>query len=199
MTLIHLFFIFFYIGLFAVGGGLVAATFMQQALVEQYGLISAEKFYSMLAISESTPGPIGINLATYLGTELFGPWGGIVATIGEVLPSLIVIIVIAKFFAHFQDKPIVKSVFSFLRPATSGMVLVALIQVFAISILHTEHFQSMYGFLQSLVADPHSTFDLLLNWPAIALYEICLVILFRTKLHPVVIVALGAVFGVLFM
>ena len=97
MTLLHLFFIFFYIGLFAVGGGLVAATFMEQELVDHYRLISAEKFYSMLAISESTPGPIGINLATYIGTELFGPAGGIIATMGEVLPSLIVIIIIARF------------------------------------------------------------------------------------------------------
>ena len=75
MNLFFLFLIFFYIGLFAIGGGLVAATFMQQVLVEKYALISAEKFYSMLAISESTPGPIGINLATYIGTELYGPIG----------------------------------------------------------------------------------------------------------------------------
>ena len=81
MTLIKLFFIFFYIGAFAVGGGLVASTFMQQILVLKYGLITQEKFFAMLAISEGTPGPIGINMATYIGNELFGPWGGISCTL----------------------------------------------------------------------------------------------------------------------
>ena len=96
MSMLMLFFVFFYVGLFAIGGGLVAASFMRQALVEQYGLITDENFYSMLAISESTPGPIGINIATYIGTELHGIPGGIIATFGEVLPSIIIIILIAN-------------------------------------------------------------------------------------------------------
>ena len=187
MTLLHLFCIFFYIGLFAIGGGLVAATFMYQALVDKYALITAEKFYSMLAISESTPGPIGINLATYLGTELFGIPGAIICTFGEVLPSLIVIMVIARFFGKVQDKPLVKAGFTFLRPATSGLVLVALIQVFVIALLDVSSFKDC-GNIKDLFV-----------WPAVCLYMECLAILFRTKLHPVVIVLLGAVFGILFL
>lgn len=199
MTLLHLFFIFMYIGFFAIGGGLVAATFMQQALVEQYQLITAEKFYSMLAISESTPGPIGINLATYLGCELFGPLGGIVCTLGEILPSLIVIILIAKLFTNFQKKPLVQSVLSFLRPVTSGMVLVALIQVFCIAILNTSLFESWAAFGLAMKQDALGTLSQLFNWKSLVLYEGALVILFRTKLHPVVVVAMGAVFGILFL
>ncbi|MBB5219611.1 chromate transporter [Treponema rectale] len=199
MTLIHLFFIFFYIGLFAVGGGLVAATFMQQALVEQYHLLSAEKFYSMLAISESTPGPIGINLATYIGTELYGPIGGIITTFGEVLPSLIVTMLIARFFSKFQEKPLTQNIFSFLRPATTGMVLVALIQVLSLSIINTQSFKTTCDFIQAVTNSPRSALDILLNWKAIALYELCLVILYRTKLHPVFIVVLSAVFGIIFL
>lgn len=187
MSLAHLFFIFFYIGLFAIGGGLVAATFMQQILVDQYQLLSAEKFYSMLAISESTPGPIGINLATYIGMELYGPAGAVIVTLGEILPSLVVIMIIARCFARFQDKPLVKAAFSGLRPATSGMVLIALVQVFTISLLDTQSFMASRN-IQDLFC-----------WPAVALFELCLVILFRTKLHPVVIIALGAVFGVVFL
>lgn len=185
MNLFFLFLIFFYIGLFAIGGGLVAATFMQQVLVEKYALISSEKFYSMLAISESTPGPIGINLATYIGTELYGPIGGIVTTLGEVLPSFIVIIAIARFFAHFQDKPAVKSVFATLRPATSGMVLIALVQVFSIAILNP---------LDTITSPLNAV-----KWPSLAFYAVCLAVLFLTKLHPVFIVVVGAVFGVLFL
>lgn len=187
MSLLQLFFIFFYIGLFAVGGGLVAATFMQQTLVEKYALLSAEKFYSMLAISESTPGPIGINLATYIGTELYGPVGGIVTTLGEVLPSFIVILVIAKFFNDYSKKPVVQSVFRTIRPTTSGMVLVALIPVFIMSLLNIPAFQTS------------ADIAVLFKWKSIIFYALCLVILFKTKLHPVVIVAAGAVFGILFL
>ncbi len=190
MSMLGLFFVFFYIGLFAVGGGLVAATFMQQALVEQYHLITEEQFYSMLAISESTPGPVGINLATYIGTELHGIPGGMIATLGEVLPSLIVIIVIAKFFSRFQEKPLVKSIFSTLRPVTSGLVLIALVRVFAIALvdLSIKAGGSLLERIRQMIV-----------WPAVSLYIVCLVILFRTKLHPVVIVLLGGVFGVLFL
>lgn len=190
MSILGLFFVFFYIGLFAVGGGLVAATFMQQALVEQYHLITEEQFYAMLAISESTPGPVGINLATYIGTELHGIPGGIIATFGEVLPSLIVIVIIAKFFSKFQEKPLVKSIFSTLRPVTSGLVLIALVRVFAIALV--DFSAKAGGSLMERIRE-------MIVWPAVSLYIVCLVILFRTKLHPVVIVLLGGIFGVLFL
>ena len=185
-SLLHLAGIFFYIGLFAVGGGLVAATFMKQALVDQYALISAEKFYSMLAISESTPGPIGINMATYIGTELYGPLGGIVCTAAEVLPSLIIIMIIARFFMKFNSHPLVKGAFSALRPATSGLVLVALLPVFFMTLINTSAFSAS-----------HSIPDLFV-WKSWIFYAISLVVLFKTKLHPIVIIALGAVFGILF-
>lgn len=184
MSLFQLFFVFMYIGFFAVGGGLVAASFMQNVLVNQYGLISAEKFYSMLAISESTPGPIGINIATYIGTELYGIPGGIIATIGEVLPSIVTIVLISKFFSKFQEKPLVKSVFKTLRPVTSGLVLCVLVQVFTLAILNLNPQNSVV--LQ------------VFNLPALAIFVVSLFVLFKTKVHPVVVVAFGAVFGVVF-
>ena len=187
MSLLHLFFIFFYIGLFAIGGGLVAATFMQQTLVEQYHLLTAEKFFSMIAISESTPGPIGINLATYIGTELYGPLGGIVTTAGEVLPSLIVIIVIAKFFSHFQEKPLVKTMFTVVRPVTSGLVLVALARIFTIALFYSNDFINASDFVSKI------------NIKAVILYAASLALLFTRKIHPVFIVLAGAVFGILFL
>lgn len=187
MSLLHLFFIFFYIGLFAIGGGLVAATFMQQTLVEQYHLITAEKFFSMIAISESTPGPIGINLATYIGTELYGPVGGIVTTAGEVLPSLIVIIIIAKFFSHFQEKPLVKTMFTVIRPVTSGLVLVALARIFTIALFYSTDFKSAGDLILNI------------NVKAVVLYAVSLAVLFTKKIHPVFIVLAGAVFGVAFL
>lgn len=187
ITLFHLFCIFLYIGFFAVGGGLVAASFMQNALVNQYGLITAEKFYSMLAISESTPGPIGINIATYIGTELYGVPGGIVATAGEILPSIVVIILIAKFFSRMQEQPVMKSVFQTLRPVTSGMVLSVFVQVFVMSVLNLNAFKADHNLLR------------LFNWPALLIFGLSCAVLFRTKIHPAAVVLLGAVMGVLLL
>ncbi len=186
-SLLRLFLIFFYIGLFAIGGGLVAATFMKQALVDTYGLISAEKFYSMLAVSESTPGPIGINMATYIGAELYGPVGALVCTIAEVLPSLIIIMIIARFFMRFNKHPLVKAAFSGLRPATSGMVLVALLPVFLLSLLNISAFSASGNLLDLFV------------WKSWIFYALCLLVLFKTKLHPIVIISAGAVFGIFFL
>ena len=90
MSIFALFCTFFYIGLFTIGGGVVALTLMQQTIVDR-GIIDSQTFYNMVAISESTPGPLGINMATYIGYNLYGVPGGIIATAGEVLPSLICI------------------------------------------------------------------------------------------------------------
>ncbi|HBG65246.1 MAG TPA: chromate transporter [Treponema sp.] len=184
--LLHLFGIFFYVGLFAVGGGLVAASFMQQVLVEKYAFISMEKFYSMLAISESTPGPIGINLATYIGTELFGPGGGIVTTVGEILPAIVIILLISRFLSGFQNRPLVQHAFDGLRPATGGMVLVAMVNVFRIALLDIGSFSAGGGIAG------------LLRWKSVAFYLVAVVVLFRfKKIHPVFVVLAGAAFGVL--
>lgn len=180
--------IFFYVGLFAIGGGLVAAAFMQQILVEKFGVITSEKFYSMLAISESTPGPIGINLATFCGTELYGPIGGIMTTLGEVLPSLIIIMLIARFFSNIQKKSVVQAAFSTLRPATGGLVLVAMVNVFVLALLNIPLYKST------------GIFTDLLRVKSLLFYTLAtLTLFFFKKLHPVFIVLLGAVFGILFL
>ena len=72
--------VFFYIGLITIGGGQVGITIMQQVIVDQFKLLDIEKFFNMVAISEATPGPIGINMATYIGTELYGVFGGFFTT-----------------------------------------------------------------------------------------------------------------------
>ena len=134
-SLLELFFIFFYIGLFTIGGGLVAITLMKQLIVDR-GLISSELFVNMIAISESTPGPIGVNMATYIGNQFYGVLGGCVTTLGEILPSIICILIIARLFTKFQEKPLVKAAFLTLRPATSGLILVAALQVFEVALLN---------------------------------------------------------------
>lgn len=183
--------VFFYIGLITIGGGQVAITVMQQVLVERFHLIDNEFFFSMVAISESTPGPIGINMATYLGTELYGVWGGFFSTLGQVLPSLICIVLIARFFGSFAQKKGVQAAFSTLRPAVSGVIAVAAAKIVIIAL-----FVVREGFLLSA---PSSWNDNIQIYGISAFfYGLCLIVLLKTKIHPVFLVAAGAVFGVIF-
>jgi chromate transporter len=186
MTLFTLFCTFFYIGLFAVGGGLAAISLMQQSLV-QSGIITPELFYAMVAVSESTPGPVGINMATYVGYEMFGIWGGLITTAGIVLPSLVIIIIIARFFEQFSETTLVKSVFSGLRPAVCGMIAVAAWQIISISLVNTKQYLAT-GKLLSLF-----------NIPSIVFYFVALVFLLKSKKHPVLVIAAGAIFGIIFL
>lgn len=186
MSLLQLFATFFYIGLFTIGGGLAAIPLMQQTIVDS-GLVTQELFFSMLAISESTPGPIGINMATYIGYELYGVWGGIFTTLGTVLPSLIVIIIIARFFSTMQKNPIVKAVFYGLRAAVSGMVAVAAWQVLSITVFNFSRFAES-GIWYTVISIPSFIF-----------FAVSLIVLQKTKIHPIAIVAIGAVFGIVFL
>ena len=183
--------VFFYIGLITIGGGQVAITVMQQVLVEHFHLIDNEFFFSMVAISESTPGPIGINMATYLGTELYGVWGGFFSTLGQVLPSLICIILIARFFGAFAQKKGVQAAFATLRPAVSGVIAVAAAKIVIIAL-----FVVREGFLLSVPSTWNDNFQI--YGVSAIFYGLCLLILFKTKVHPVFLVAAGAAFGVIF-
>ncbi len=186
MSLFQLFLVFLYVGMFTIGGGLVAITLMQQELVGR-GLITAERFYNMVAISESTPGPIGINMATYIGYEMYGIPGGIIATIGTVLPSLVVIIVIARYFGKFQEKPLVKAAFFGLRAGTTGMIAVAAFQVILVAVLSLDSF-SRTGRWQDIA-----------DWRAFAFLCIIFVLQVKIDWHPVFFIILGAVFGIIFL
>lgn len=186
MSLLGLFGTFFYIGAFTIGGGLVAISLMQQELVGR-GLISVERFYNMVAISESTPGPIGINMATYIGYEMYGVWGGFITTLGTVLPSWIVIIAIAMFFGSFQEKPLVQSAFYGLRAGSTGMIAVAAWQVLRIAVFTFTRFRASGSY-----------FDII-NIPAFILFVSVGILNAKFKWHPILFIIIGAIFGFFFM
>lgn len=183
--------VFFYVGLITIGGGQVAITVMQQVLVDQFQLLTNDKFFNMVAISESTPGPIGINIATYIGAELYGVFGGFITTLGEVLPSLIIIILIAKFFGKFSEKKGVKAAFQTLRPAVSGVIAVAAGRVILLA---------MVVFLPAFSLSDISTWNsgIVFPVPNAIFFMASLFVLFKTKFHPVLVVLAGAVFGMIF-
>ena len=174
MTLLELLWTFFYIGLFTIGGGQVAITLMYEPLVGG-GIISGEQFYNMVAVSESTPGPIGINMATYIGCELYGVMGGILVTLATVFPSLVIILVIAKFFDKYQEKPLVKSVFTCIRPVSAGLIAIAAYEVLKISLIQ-----------------PFSIVRL-------CIYLVAFSLLMIKKMSPIFVMILGAIAGILFL
>lgn len=189
VSLLELFFIFFYIGTFTIGGGLVAISMMKQLIVDR-GLLDAETFVNMVAVSESTPGPIGINMATYIGNKFYGIPGGIVTTAGQVLPSLICILIIAKLFAKFHEKPVVNSAFLTLRPATAGLVLIATLQILEVALFNVPITFS------ALSSTPVIE---IFRWKSMIVYGISLILLYKFKVHPLWLVLIGAVFGILFL
>lgn len=186
MSLLELFGIFFYVGLFTIGGGQVAITLMQQVLFEK-NLISPERFFNMVAISESTPGPIGINMATYVGCHFYGFWGGCLTTFATVLPSLIIIMIIASFFSKVQDKPLVKAAFVGLRPAVTGLVAVAAWQVFKTALLNIDAYTASGNLVD------------LINPVSIGIYGVMLIVFFKSKIHPIILVFTGALAGVVLL
>lgn len=189
VSLLWLFCTFFYIGLFTIGGGLVAITLMQQTIVEK-GLVTTDQFYNMIAISESTPGPVGVNMATFLGYEFYGIPGAIITSIGEVLPSLITILIIARIILKFRENKCVQTVFSYLRPASTGMIFVIAVNMFCNVLLFVPEDIKVLATAQ--------TWKDLFNWMSISFYLIFFYFRHKFKLHPFFIVVMGAAVGMLF-
>ena len=149
MLYLQLFYTFFKIGLFGFGGGYAMLSMIQGEVVTRYGWLTSQEFTDIVAISQMTPGPIGINSATYVGFTATGSvWGSIIATLAVVLPSFILMLAISKFFLKYQKHPVVEAVFSGLRPAVVGLLASA-----ALVLMNAESFSSpkedMYSFIIS--------------------------------------------------
>ena len=191
MIYLRLFYEFFKVGLFSVGGGLATIPFLTD-MGERTGWFTAANLANMLAVSESTPGPIGVNMATYVGFHTGGIPGGIIATLGLIAPAIIVITIIAGFLKKFRESRVVDSVFYGLRPASTALITAALIQVCVIALMFHEVTVPEHGVVKTE----------LFYWPAIILAAvvifICLQIKPLKKLHPIVFIAASAVVGIIF-
>ena len=179
MVFLKLFIEFFQIGLFAVGGGPATIPFLMD-LADKYDWYTKADVANMLAVSESTPGPIGINMATYAGYNAAGLLGGVVATCSLVLPSIIVIVIVARMLKSFSENQYVKSAFWTIRPAVTGLIATAVLGLF-----QTALFTASDGSFQFPVV------------PVILCiaFFVCMQIKKLQNLHPVVWIAAGAVIG----
>ena len=140
MIYLQLFYEFFKTGLFAVGGGLATLPFLQN-ISDKTGWFTREQLADMVAISESTPGPIGVNMATYAGFTSAGVLGSIVATLGLIMPALVIIVIVAGFLKKFQDNKYVQNAFYGLRPASIAMISAAGINVAKVALVNLGAYQ----------------------------------------------------------
>ena len=187
--LLQLFWEFFKTGLFAVGGGMATLPFLYDMSIRT-GWFTQEKLADMIAVSESTPGPIGVNMATYVGFETAGVPGATVATLGLICPSIIIILIIARVLKQFRENKTVDAAFYGLRPCSVALITAAGLLVARITFLNPEGLDTVNGLAG------------MFHWKAVLLAAVLLVatrgIPTLKKLHPVVFILASAVIGILF-
>ena len=188
MLYLRLFAEFFCTGLFSVGGGLATIPFLQDS-GQRTGWFTSHELANMIAISESTPGPMGVNMATYVGFTSAGIPGSVIAVLGLITPSVIVIMIVATVLRRFRDSKYVNALFYGLRPASTGLIAAASWSVITISLLDIAGWQADGQLLT------------LFNWRCI-LVAVAIFVLTRLKftkrLHPVVWILLSAAAGIVF-
>jgi len=180
MIYLTLFWEFFKIGLFSIGGGPATIPFLIDLSSKYPQWYSVQELADMIAVSQSTPGPIGINMATYVGNTVASVFGGVCTTFGEVLPAIIIISLISHYLMQFKEKPFVKDMMIVIRPVALGLMSYALLCLVQISLfnqnthkilwINTIAFIVFYGFMNK--------------------YK---------KLHPLIWIGIGAIFGIIFL
>ncbi len=179
MVYLQLFYEFFLIGLFALGGGNAAIPFLFD-LADKYPWYTHTEMTNMIAIAEATPGPVGVNMATYAGYNAAGFLGGIIASSALILPGIIIILCVAKVLSKFSEHPVVKSIFRGIRPAVTALIAYAVWGIFRIT-LFTEEFKPI---IPALVV-------FILLFAAMQIKKL-------KSLHPIFWFALAAIIGILF-
>lgn len=189
MLYLRLFFEFFKTGLFAVGGGLATLPFLYD-MAGKTGWFTTAQLADMIAVSESTPGPIGVNMATYVGFETGGVPGAVIATLGLITPSIIVILLIARVLHQFRQNRYVDAAFYGLRPCSVGLIAAAGLLVVKIAVFDFDRFGETGSFLS-------------LFRPKALILAVALLVLTRwvkplKGLHPIVFILGSAAVGLLF-
>ena len=185
IKLFELLYEFFKTGLFTVGGGLATLPFLYD-IGKRTGWYTAGDVSNMIAISQSTPGPMGINMATYVGFSVSGLIGAILAPTAIVLPSVIIIIAISKALTKFKEAALVQKIFYGLRPASTGLIVAAGLGVAKITLLNLPK----YKITQNLID--------ILNYKSIILALVIFGIMKKFDLHPIALILIAAIIGIAF-
>ena len=182
MILLELFWVFFLVGAFTFGGGYAMIAMIQQQVVQR-GWMQTQQVIDFVAVAESTPGPIAVNMATFVGTRMGGFWGALCATAGVVLPSFIVILIVARCYQAFRRSKWVKGLMSGLKPAVVGLIVSAAVSV-ALAVF------APTGIDLQVLWNPSTWF-----WLIVGVAMLLLTFKYK-KMHPVVIVCICAVIGI---
>ena len=183
MTLLRLILEFMKTGLFSVGGGLATLPFLYE-MSDRTGWFSHADIADMIAVSESTPGAIGINMSTYAGFRTAGVVGGILASFGLALPSVVIILIIARFLHRFRENPLVEGAFYGLRPASIAMITAAGLNVAKVALVDLDAYR-LSGSLMDLF-----------TWRAIVLGVLIFIGQRKLKWSPVIFIAISAAVGI---
>ena len=184
MIYLQLFWEFFKTGLFAIGGGLATLPFLYE-MQAKTGWFTVQDISNLIAISESTPGPMGVNMATYTGYTVCGILGGVVAVLGLIAPSIAIILIVARILEKFKTNKIVRSALYGLRAASAAMILCAGLQVAKAAFLHPE-----------LLAE--SGFSLAVFNPLAIVYGVVLFVVYqKTGKHPIWYIVASGIVGIL--
>ncbi len=180
MIFLELFLTFFEIGLFTFGGGYAMLPLIQEAVLTK-GWMSQEQIINFIAVSESTPGPFAINIATYIGSQMGGVLGAACATLSVVMPSFIVILLVAKIYDAFKKSRVVKGCMSGLKPAVVGLIGAAILGI-VVTVF------APGGWTLAIFTDVQFYISL-------AIFALCTVLAFK-KVHPIFIICLAATLGI---
>lgn len=184
MIYLQLFITFLQIGMFSFGGGYAVMPMIQRYIVEQRGWITFHQLADITSISQMTPGPIAINAATFVGVKVAGPLGGVVATIGSITPSFILLILLAYFFFRNSNLYYIQDILKGLRPAIVSLILIAAISLGGSAIFLETDFTIPW--LQNL------------NYPAIVSGFVAFFLLIKYKVDSVIVIFSGALIGIIY-
>lgn len=181
--LLDLFLTFFKIGLFTFGGGYAMLPLIMQE-VESHSWLANEELINFIAVAESTPGPFAINIATYVGSEMGGVLGSICATVGVVMPSFIVILIVAKIYEKFKQSKIVKGAMCGLRPAAVGLIGSAVLST-ALEVFFPAGFANILPTIASLEFISGAV-----------IFALSLFLILKKKIHPIYVILMSAALGI---
>lgn len=185
MTLLYLIKEFVIISCFAIGGGMVAIPFIQN-IADTTGLITEENIVEMIAISEITPGPLIVNMATYIGYIVEGPLGGILTTLALIIPQILIVYLVFRMLNKFKDSKNMMLILKSLRPITLALTVGAGMFIFKPAFLKLEEFSNTNNIVN------------IFNLPSILCAIVLTIMIRKIKIHPIFFLIFGAFLGVIF-
>ena len=147
MVLLKLFFAFMQVGLFSIGGGYAAIPIIQSSVVDSFGWLTMDEFTDLITIAEMTPGPIAVNSATFVGNRVGGLLGSIVATLGCIVPAIIIVSLFAWVYSRYKTVSFMKTVMAFLRPVVVALITSSGLSILANAVLPASSIEVLAGIL----------------------------------------------------